>query len=153
MPCAHWVPVALGPSGSEQKLLAVEPGSSFQRGSGTLKKPTEILLLCVLKEHRRSFPALPPENASRLGPLLQGRKGSFLGSTSLGGKECISQKHNPVYDPANDSHKPRGKKSILKLVLGSRSPPNLLPRVRELTIRLKANISQWGDTLFVTNWL
>lgn len=73
----------------------------------------------------------------------------------MGLRECISQKQNPVWDPANDSQTPRGKKSIVKPVLGSRAPPDLRPRTLGLSIRQKANTpcdEAGGRHHFVTTW-
>lgn len=166
MPSTRWEPGALGSLGSRQgdwllTLWAVSggPGSWCDekgRLEGTQRKACWNSFACFLKDYHCAlapFLGTPLKNAWCLEPLFAGREGYFVGSTSLGRKECISQKHNPVYDPANDNHKPRGKKSILKLVLGSRSPPDLLPRARALRIRLKANIPQnktVGDT---ASWL
>lgn len=155
MPSTRWELGALGSLGSRQRdwlstLWAVSGGpvswcDEKGRLGGTQRKPCWNSFVCFLKDYHCALTPLlrtPLENTWCLEPLFPDREGYFVGSTSLGRKECISQKHNPVYDPANDNHKPRGKKSILKLVLGSRSPPDLLPRARALSIRLKANIPQ-----------
>lgn len=141
MPQTHWEPVALGSSGSERRELAVYPESSFQKAwlmggrGGEPRGHPKASLKCSCSAFSRAttvpfpLPRAPLKSTPYLGPFLQGQEGSFIGGISLGRKERISQKHNPACDPANDSHRPRGKKSILELLLGSRSPPDLLPRV------------------------